>query len=44
VIAMAMVMDCDHNSDGQPWTVMESDGRHDGNLTVMEGAMAYWWQ
>ena len=36
-------MDRKRNSDGQQWTArwqLDGGGRHDGNLTVIDGAMA----
>jgi hypothetical protein len=39
----AMGMDRERNSDGQRWTArwqLDGGGRRDGNLTVMDGAMA----
>jgi len=32
------------DSDGRRWTAMDGDGRRDGDLKVMEGAMAPWQQ
>ena len=44
VIATAMVMDCDHNGDGQrcraTMKAMDSNGRSNGNLKAVDGLTA----